>query len=127
MAGQPGPSRRARERNKSVVRLLFRFRNQHAWETELVNGSAERRKLISIQRTQRSAHSIIFKKLHTTRQTVSFRCIYYNFQNFSYLQRRQTFLSKEMMYSCAIWDEEENDVRGDLTVGPIPGDLEAAQ
>ena len=32
-----------------------------------------------------------------------------------------------MMYSCAIWGEEENGVRGDLTVGPTPGDLESAQ
>ncbi|OCH84814.1 putative cyclopropane fatty acid synthase [Obba rivulosa] len=39
----------------------------------------------------------------------------------------QRFLSKEMMYSCAIWGEEENGVRGDLTHGPTPGDLEAAQ
>ncbi|OCH88840.1 cyclopropane-fatty-acyl-phospholipid synthase [Obba rivulosa] len=39
----------------------------------------------------------------------------------------QCFLSKEMMYSCAIWGEEENGVRGDLTAGPTPGDLEAAQ
>jgi hypothetical protein len=31
------------------------------------------------------------------------------------------------MYSCALWDEPENGVRGDLTVGPTPGDLEAAQ
>ncbi|EMD32775.1 hypothetical protein CERSUDRAFT_108601 [Gelatoporia subvermispora B] len=39
----------------------------------------------------------------------------------------QRFLSKEMMYSCAIWGDEENGVRGDLTHGPTPGDLEAAQ
>ncbi|KAM5530937.1 hypothetical protein V8D89_015382 [Ganoderma adspersum] len=39
----------------------------------------------------------------------------------------QCFLSKEMTYSCAIWGEEENGVRGDLTVGTTPGDLEAAQ
>ena len=32
-----------------------------------------------------------------------------------------------MMYSCAIWGDEENGVGGDLTVGPIPGDLETAQ
>ena len=32
-----------------------------------------------------------------------------------------------MMYSCALWSEAENGVRGDLTVGPTPGDLEAAQ
>jgi cyclopropane-fatty-acyl-phospholipid synthase len=32
-----------------------------------------------------------------------------------------------MMYSCALWDEPENGVRGDLTIGPTPGDLEAAQ
>ena len=31
------------------------------------------------------------------------------------------------MYSCAIWGEEENGVRGDLAVGPTPGDLESAQ
>ncbi|EIN07709.1 S-adenosyl-L-methionine-dependent methyltransferase [Punctularia strigosozonata HHB-11173 SS5] len=39
----------------------------------------------------------------------------------------QCFLSAEMMYSCALWGEAENGVRGDLTVGPTPGDLEAAQ
>ena len=32
-----------------------------------------------------------------------------------------------MMYSCAIWSEEEGGVRGDLDNGPTPGDLEAAQ
>ena len=32
-----------------------------------------------------------------------------------------------MMYSCAIWGEEEGGVRGDLTEGPRTGDLEAAQ
>ncbi|EMD31226.1 hypothetical protein CERSUDRAFT_69481 [Gelatoporia subvermispora B] len=37
------------------------------------------------------------------------------------------FLSEEMMYSCALWGKEENGVRGDLTVGSTPGDLEAAQ
>ncbi|KAI1791875.1 cyclopropane fatty acid synthase [Ganoderma leucocontextum] len=47
----------------------------------------------------------------------------YNTSNTFY----QCFLSKEMMYSCAIWGEEENGVRGDLTVGPTPGDLESAQ
>ncbi|KAL1937271.1 hypothetical protein VTO73DRAFT_13880 [Trametes versicolor] len=39
----------------------------------------------------------------------------------------ECFLSKEMMYSCAIWGEEEGGVRGDLISGPRPGDLEAAQ
>jgi cyclopropane-fatty-acyl-phospholipid synthase len=32
-----------------------------------------------------------------------------------------------MMYSCALWDDAEGGVRGDLVTGPIPGDLEAAQ
>ena len=32
-----------------------------------------------------------------------------------------------MMYSCALWSEAEGGVRGDLEVGPTPGDLEAAQ
>ena len=32
-----------------------------------------------------------------------------------------------MMYSCALWDEPEGGVRGDLEIGPVPGDLEAAQ
>lgn len=31
------------------------------------------------------------------------------------------------MYSCALWDDAENGVRGDLESGPMPGDLEAAQ
>lgn len=31
------------------------------------------------------------------------------------------------MYSCALWGREENGVDGDLTVGPTPDDLEAAQ
>ncbi|KIJ92048.1 hypothetical protein K443DRAFT_13918 [Laccaria amethystina LaAM-08-1] len=39
----------------------------------------------------------------------------------------KSFLSKEMMYSCALWTEAEGGVRGDLEVGPTPGDLEAAQ
>ncbi|KAG9219476.1 hypothetical protein CCMSSC00406_0005370 [Pleurotus cornucopiae] len=39
----------------------------------------------------------------------------------------KAFLSKEMMYSCALWGEAENGVRGDLEFGPTPGDLEAAQ
>ncbi|KAF8994979.1 S-adenosyl-L-methionine-dependent methyltransferase [Cyathus striatus] len=37
------------------------------------------------------------------------------------------FLSKEMTYSSAIWGDEENGPRGDLTMGPTDGDLEAAQ
>ncbi|KAF8966417.1 putative cyclopropane fatty acid synthase [Flammula alnicola] len=39
----------------------------------------------------------------------------------------KAFLSKEMMYSCALWSEAEGGVRGDLEMGPSPGDLEAAQ
>ena len=39
----------------------------------------------------------------------------------------KAFLSKEMMYSCALWSEAEGGVRGDLEMGPNPGDLEAAQ
>ncbi|TFY67533.1 hypothetical protein EVJ58_g1554 [Rhodofomes roseus] len=39
----------------------------------------------------------------------------------------KAFLSKEMMYSCALWGEEEGGVRGDLGSGPTTGDLEAAQ
>ena len=39
----------------------------------------------------------------------------------------KTFLSEEMMYSCAIWGEEENGVKGDLTIGPSSRDLETAQ
>ncbi|CAA7259579.1 unnamed protein product [Cyclocybe aegerita] len=39
----------------------------------------------------------------------------------------KAFLSKEMMYSCALWGEAEGGVRGDLEMGPSPGDLEAAQ
>lgn len=36
-------------------------------------------------------------------------------------------LSKEMMYSCALWTEKNGGVRGDLENGPTPGDLEEAQ
>ena len=39
----------------------------------------------------------------------------------------KAFLSQEMMYSCALWSEAEGGVRGDLEMGPTPGDLEAAQ
>ena len=39
----------------------------------------------------------------------------------------KAFLSQEMMYSCALWSEAEGGVRGDLEMGPSPGDLEAAQ
>lgn len=39
----------------------------------------------------------------------------------------KAFLSKEMMYSTALWSEAEGGVRGDLETGPRPGDLEAAQ
>ncbi|KAL0954532.1 hypothetical protein HGRIS_003500 [Hohenbuehelia grisea] len=39
----------------------------------------------------------------------------------------QCFLSKEMMYSCALWSDDEGGVRGDLSTGPRSGDLEAAQ
>ncbi|KIY45166.1 putative cyclopropane fatty acid synthase [Fistulina hepatica ATCC 64428] len=39
----------------------------------------------------------------------------------------KAFLSNEMMYSCALWGEEEGGVRGDLVHGPTPGDLESAQ
>lgn len=39
----------------------------------------------------------------------------------------QAFLSKEMMYSSALWGDEEGGVRGDVTHGPTPNDLEAAQ
>ncbi|KAJ7638374.1 cyclopropane-fatty-acyl-phospholipid synthase [Roridomyces roridus] len=39
----------------------------------------------------------------------------------------KAFLSKEMMYSCALWSSEEHGVRGDLEFGPSLGDLERAQ
>ena len=32
-----------------------------------------------------------------------------------------------MMYSCALWSDEEGGVNGDLLSGPFQGDLEAAQ
>lgn len=32
-----------------------------------------------------------------------------------------------MMYSCALWSENEGGVRGDLETGSFPGQLEAAQ
>ncbi|KAF7376718.1 Cyclopropane-fatty-acyl-phospholipid synthase [Mycena sanguinolenta] len=34
---------------------------------------------------------------------------------------------EEMMYSCAMWGDEEGGPRGDLVSGPTEGDLEAAQ
>ncbi|KAI0667406.1 cyclopropane-fatty-acyl-phospholipid synthase [Trametes maxima] len=37
----------------------------------------------------------------------------------------QAFLSKEMMYSCALWGDEEGGVRGDLLAVPQPGALSA--
>lgn len=45
----------------------------------------------------------------------------------SLLIRSQAFLSKEMMYSCALWGPDEGGVNGDLITGPSEGDLEAAQ
>ncbi|KAI0699807.1 cyclopropane fatty acid synthase [Cytidiella melzeri] len=39
----------------------------------------------------------------------------------------QSFLSDEMMYSCALWSADEGGVDGDLRSGPRPGDLESAQ
>ncbi|EIN13978.1 cyclopropane fatty acid synthase [Punctularia strigosozonata HHB-11173 SS5] len=39
----------------------------------------------------------------------------------------KTFLSREMMYSTALWGEEEGGVRGDIISGPTPDDLERAQ
>ncbi|KAH8115801.1 cyclopropane fatty acid synthase [Phellopilus nigrolimitatus] len=39
----------------------------------------------------------------------------------------KAFLSKEMMYSTALWSDAEGGFRGDLESGPRPGDLEAAQ
>jgi len=39
----------------------------------------------------------------------------------------QCFLSKEMQYSSALFSDEENGPRGDLTHGTVDGDLEAAQ
>ena len=37
------------------------------------------------------------------------------------------FLSREMMYSCALWSEEEGSFRGDLLPTARPFDLETAQ
>ncbi|KAI0761759.1 cyclopropane-fatty-acyl-phospholipid synthase [Irpex lacteus] len=39
----------------------------------------------------------------------------------------EAFLSKEMMYSCALWGAEEGGVDGDLSSGPLSDDLESAQ
>ncbi|KAJ7496790.1 cyclopropane fatty acid synthase [Mycena latifolia] len=39
----------------------------------------------------------------------------------------ECFLSKEMMYSAALWSDAEHGPRGDLTFGPTEGDLEDAQ
>ncbi|KAF8495089.1 cyclopropane fatty acid synthase [Gautieria morchelliformis] len=39
----------------------------------------------------------------------------------------KAFLSEDMMYSCALWTEEEGGIRGDLENGSLPGQLEAAQ
>ena len=37
------------------------------------------------------------------------------------------FLSKEMMYSCALWSDKEGGLRGDLLPTAQPFDLETAQ
>jgi len=39
----------------------------------------------------------------------------------------ECFLSKDMMYSAALWGDAEHGPRGDLTFGPTEGDLEDAQ
>jgi len=39
----------------------------------------------------------------------------------------KAFLSKEMMYSCALWSDEEGGFRGDLLPTAGPSDLEASQ
>ncbi|KAI0731500.1 cyclopropane fatty acid synthase [Fomitopsis betulina] len=39
----------------------------------------------------------------------------------------KAFLSKEMMYSCALWGDEEGGANGDLVSGLTHGDMEAAQ
>jgi cyclopropane-fatty-acyl-phospholipid synthase len=39
----------------------------------------------------------------------------------------QAFLSNELQYSCPIWSEEEDGVRGDLDTSRPPDDLERAQ
>lgn len=44
-----------------------------------------------------------------------------------YLFILKAFLSDEMMYSCALWSDEEGGVRGDLTSARKTGDLEVAQ
>ncbi|KAF7353522.1 Cyclopropane-fatty-acyl-phospholipid synthase [Mycena sanguinolenta] len=48
-------------------------------------------------------------------------------QSLNMARQNVCFLSEEMMYSCAIWGEEEGGPRGDLVSGPTKGDLEAAQ
>jgi len=39
----------------------------------------------------------------------------------------EAFLSKEMMYSCAFWSDEEGGLKGDLLPTAKPFDLEKAQ
>ena len=39
----------------------------------------------------------------------------------------KAFLSKEMMYSCALWSDEEGGCTGDLLPTAGPSDLEVAQ
>jgi cyclopropane-fatty-acyl-phospholipid synthase len=39
----------------------------------------------------------------------------------------KSFLSEEMMYSCALWDRPEGGVYGDIEAHSGPRDLEAAQ
>lgn len=39
----------------------------------------------------------------------------------------KAFLSKDMMYSCAFWSDEEGGLRGDLLPTAQPSDLENAQ
>src|ERR1700729_2482283 len=39
----------------------------------------------------------------------------------------KAFLSNEMMYSCALWTDQEGGVLGDITSDGKSGDLEVAQ
>lgn len=53
--------------------------------------------------------------------------IKFSSSDYNFVIRLQAFLSKEMMYSCALWSDAEGGVHGDLVSKSSPNDLEMAQ